>query len=239
MGFAGEDTVPSSRQILHTIKELNEGENCGIFVIVQKNADLFNFGLAVERANADCRTRVKLLLIDDDKSVVKERYSCGFILLSKILGALVESGAVYNEVYECYNQIVNQIVTVPLNYSGELIASKKRTNVVLSDDFETPFKHIQTVINSASRVDLGLHPSIPTVVLINTSKTMERYVELRFVKQVIDRLKQLGVCVLRIYYGNFMSVVHGTAFLTVMKVEDNKIIEYLDAPCDATGKFLL
>ncbi|EFA08779.1 triokinase/FMN cyclase [Tribolium castaneum] len=227
----GEETVPSSRQILHTIKELNEGDNCGICVIVQANADLFNFGLAVERANTDCRTRVKLLPINDDKSAKKERYSCGFILLAKILGALAESGALYNDVCECYKQIIDQIITVPLNYTHDGSGTRKRKSLVLSD-FESNFRHI---IDKKSQVFLGLHPSIPTVALINASRTMERYVELSFVKQVIERLKELGVCVVRIYYGNFISVAPGTAFLTVMKVHDMKIIDYLDAPCGATG----
>ncbi|XP_044252562.1 triokinase/FMN cyclase-like isoform X2 [Tribolium madens] len=228
----GDDTVPSSRQILHTIKELNEGDNCGIFVIVQANADLFNFGLAVERANSECRTRVKLLPINDDKSVVKERYSCGFILLAKILGALSESGGLYNDIWECYKQIIDQIITVPLNYSHEESGPRKRKSIVLSTDFASNVSHI---IDKKSQIYLGLHPSIPTVALINASKTMERYVELGFVKQVVERLKELGVCVVRIYYGNFISVAPGMAFLTVMKVHDMKIIDYLDAPCGAIG----
>jgi hypothetical protein len=34
----------------------------------------------------------------------RERYSCGFILLTKILGALVEKGAMFDDIWKCYKK---------------------------------------------------------------------------------------------------------------------------------------
>jgi dihydroxyacetone kinase len=228
----GEEAAPSSRQILHTIKELNVGENGGIFVITQANSDMFNFGLAVERANADCRTRVKLLSIDDDRSAKRERYSCGFILLTKILGALVEKGAMFDDIWKCYKNIIDLILTVPLNYLDQETGPRRRKSIKITVDFD---KHVKHVIDDQSQQNLSLHPSIPTVALINTSKSLERIAELGLVTQVIDRLRQLGICIVRMYYGNFVTAAPGSASLTIMKVYDLKVIEYLDAPCDASG----
>jgi dihydroxyacetone kinase len=195
---------------------------------------MFNFGLAVERANADCRTRVKLLSIDDDRSAKRERYSCGFILLTKILGALVEKGAMFDDIWKCYKNIIDLILTVPLNYLDQETGPRRRKSIKITVDFD---KHVKHVIDDKSQQNLSLHPSIPTVALINTSKSLERIAELGLVTQVIDRLRQLGICIVRMYYGNFVTAAPGSASLTIMKVYDLKVIEYLDAPCDASGRF--
>ncbi|RZB94441.1 efThoc1, Dak1 and/or Death domain containing protein [Asbolus verrucosus] len=230
----GEEAAPSSRQILRTIKELNEGENCGILVIAQANSELFNFGLAVERANANCQTRVKLLPIHDSETnnATKKRNSCGFIMLTKILGAMAESGAFYNDIWQCYKDIIESIITVPLNYLDEETGPRRHKSICLSTDFDTNVRH---VIDKKFQSKIGLHPSIPMVALINTSKSMERLDELVLVKQVLNRLRQLGVCIVRMYLGNFVATAPGSASLTVMKIYDSKIIDYLDAPCEAPG----
>ena len=212
---------------------MNEGDNCGVFVIVQAGPDLFNFGLAVERANADCRSRVKLLSIDDYKGDdEKVRYSCGFILLAKVLGAMAELGFFFDEIYNCYENIVEKIVTVPLHYEHVEVGLLKRQSVVLTQDF---VKQFQTIIDKKSQFNLSLHPSVPTVILINTSRALSRLAELGLVKQVIEKLKEWGVSIIRLYYGSFITMTLRTAYLTVMKIFDMKIIEYLDAQSDASG----
>ena len=202
-------------------------------MIVQAGPDLFNFGLAVERANADCRSRVKLLSIDDYKGDdEKVRYSCGFILLAKVLGAMAELGFFFDEIYNCYEHIVEKIVTVPLHYEHVEVGLLKRPSVVLTQDF---VKQFQTIIDKKSQFNLSLHPSVPTVILINTSRALSRLAELGLVKQVIEKLKEWGVCIIRLYYGSFVTMSLRTAYLTVMKIVDMKIIEYLDAQSDASG----
>ena len=103
---------------------------------------------------------------------------------------------------------------------------------MLTQDF---LKKFQTIIDKKSKFNLSLHPSIPTVILINTFRALNRLAELGLVKQVIEKLKYWGVCIIRLYYGSFITMTLRTAYLTVMKIFDMKIIEYLDAQSDASG----
>lgn len=172
-----EDVTPNSRLILRTIKELSQGENCGVIVIVQSGSDLFNFALAVHRANEDCRMRVQLLQIKDYQGIPQRQYSCGFILLTKVLGAMAEEGVFFDDICKMYQEIVDLIVTIPINYA------------VLENDFTTRVEMrsligINRIFDDEKQSKISLHQAIPIVVLMNTARNIETVEEYEIVKQV-------------------------------------------------------
>lgn len=177
----------------------------------------------------DCSIRIKLLTIDDSKSDIKQKNSGGVILLTKIVGAMAEMGRTFDDICQFYmHNIANHILTVPISFQLNYDKSQKRPK--LNDNFNF---ELGRTLDRNSFLDLKLHPGMPLVILINTPKQTSRLLEHTITLQIIERLKQTGQAISRVFLGNFFSTE--TINVTAMKVSDERVLDYLDNPGFATG----
>lgn len=249
--------APPSKIILRTLKELSYNHMKGILILVPGNTEnLFNFGLAVERAKND-NLRVRIIQVTDSQDEnSKKQYgrkgSTGVLLLSKIAGAMSEEGKSLSDIYTYCNEIAGNIVTVELNGSLEENSICSLCKKIMCK--ETDIQHSGIIINESSCLyavedviniipddtfeqetgKINLKPDDAVVVLINNKGSLKKNSEFMFIKELIQFLSASLIHIKRIYLGNF--IFSNDVTITFLKVEHQEILEYLEAPCNAFGK---
>lgn len=250
---------PGLSDILRTIKEVSHKQDAGVLVIVQNNnADRLNFGLAVERAHSQ-GIAVKMLVVSEDCQMVDENHGkpglAGIILLNKIAGAMAESGCSLEEIYSFCKKVHENLTSALLMLrpftsptSNTCVCNKHvenremETGAGLPDEFDLRRTEKASAADTC-RMLFGeiseyflLDASSPVVVLVNNLGDTSKMEELIFVKEFISCLRELQIPIARVYHGHFSTAPDTRGLsVTILKVVDQKILKYLDAPCEAVS----
>lgn len=244
---------PPSKIILRVLRELSYNHVKGILILVPgSTSNIFNFGLATERAKND-DLRVKLIQLYDSLSVscnkqYKGKGLTGIVLLTKIAGAMSECGCTLSEIFEYCNEISKNIFTVEAKENKAV----KITKTSLCQENEIQYQNNYTdgfinIVEEAVNIlpdensqqeegKINLKPDDSIVIMVNndSSNKLDLFT---FIKELIGFLTSSLIFVKRVYLGNFIS--SSTCTVTFMKVINPVTIKYLDAECDAPGKELI
>ncbi|KAJ8932689.1 hypothetical protein NQ318_000605 [Aromia moschata] len=242
--------APPSKVILHTIRELSLNHIKGVLIIVPAHSgDMLNFGLATERAIND-NIRVKLLSVSDDcnRNVPKicRIGLSGIILVNKIAGALSEkekSLADINTYCERVLQNISSFGIILKNFQkdnsqdGEPAAKRPKLMEIGYDMCNTIIENIINIKGNLAITDkLNLLPGESIVVLFNNTGALGKTEEYIFIKEFIRTSQLLGITIQRFYVGNFFKCSRSIDMsVTILKIFDKDILEYLDYPCSAPG----
>lgn len=248
--------APPSKLIIRTLRELSYNHTKGILILVSGCAgNSFNFGLAMERAKND-NIKLQLIQVKDCQNLnshLAETGSTGVALLSKIAGAMSEEGKNLSEIYNCCECLSKNMVTVGVRSKHENNSDSYKTcKRILCKDADQRvvdtyisesvcLNQVEDIINlvpddtfQQEEGKLNLKHDESVVLLINNNGSLKKVNEFNLVKQLIQFLSVSLINIKRIYLGNFLS--SSDVAITIMKVDRQEILDYLDAPCNAPGK---
>lgn len=258
--FLGEHMVaPPSKIILRTLRELSYNHMKGILLLIPgSTGNLFNFGLAVERAKND-NLRVKMIQVKDTQvenpvKRIGKKGSTGVLLLSKIAGAMSEEGKTLSDIYIQCNEIAQNIYTIGLSCSS--FEKSNLCTVCKRNMCKEPGVKKVSYINQSACIfavegavnillddtfnvesgKLNLRQNDCIIILINTNGALQKANSFRLIKELIDFFTANVITIKRIYFCNFACSSDVT--ISFLKIEQPEILRYLGASCSAPGKSL-
>ncbi|VVC24677.1 DhaK domain,DhaL domain [Cinara cedri] len=135
-------TCCSSLNIYQAIKYLNKyNGNSGILIIVANyTGDVFNFGLACEKAKKLDNIKVAELVVSDDCSrpggKVGKRGMCGLLYVIKILGALAKRGNSIDNLLSVGKNINDKLASLGISATSCNVPGKDPSFVLQQGEFE-------------------------------------------------------------------------------------------------------
>lgn len=245
------------------MKELSRRNIHGTLIIINSRlSDRLAFGLAMEKISALENVQVKLIIVNDEIRTVGEKNGLtGTILIQKIAGAMSELGFFLDEIYNFCTSILDDIITinVTLNVPQSLdirIASTARNLQKKEMEFGAGFHGepgflrlplssaekvvkimLENVLNSEDNL-FKVENSASIVVVINNLGCCTKLEERVFIYEVIKQLELYNVKIARMYSGAFFTSLNTSGFsLTVMRLTNDKVLEYIDHECFVSSWF--
>lgn len=258
--------APPAKIILRTIKELaiKQPDVGAILIVRNTTGNRLSFGLAKERAAND-GIKVHLICVNDDCYVSQtgneKRGITGLILICKIAGAMAEANKKVQEIFEFCQEVQQQMFSILLCLDPHTsptiehcICVKHKTSneieigtglhgepgikkVKLNKLSDICTALIEEITTESQVLELN-ETSEPIVLLVNNLGTITKTEELLFLRELVKQLHGRQVKITRVYCGRYYTSLSMAGLsVTILRVLNSQIIEYLDAPCEATGKF--
>lgn len=250
-------TSPTPDQIFKAIKTADSGK--GVFLIIKNySGDIMNFEMAKDMAEME-GINVESCIVDDDIAVENSTYTqgkrgvAGTILVHKILGAASDQGASLDEIKQLSNQIIPNIKTIGVAFSGATVPEVGKPGFVLADDEIEygvgihgepgyrreklqPSKQLANELISKLKSAFCFQKHSHYAVLINglgATPLMEQYV---FANDVLKQLKEEDLNIVFTKVGNYMTAIDMAGVsLTLMKIDDKSWLEKLNYPVITTA----
>lgn len=245
-------TSPTPDQILEAIQKADNG--AGVFMIIKNySGDVMNFDMAKELAEME-DIAVDFIIVDDDIAVEDSTYTAGkrgvagTVFVHKILGAAAEKGASLTEIKALAEKIVPNIKTLGVALSGATAPEVGKPGFTLAED-EIEFgvgihgepgyrrekiapskalaQEIASKLKEAFQFKQGEHYGL-LVNGLGSTPLMEQYI---FTNDVGALLAAEGLNVDFKKVGDFMTSIDMAGLsLTLIRLEDSKWLDYLNAP---------
>ena len=245
-------TSPTPDQIYEAIKLSDHGK--GVFLIIKNySGDVMNFEMAKDMAEMD-GIKVKSIVIDDDIAVENSLYTqgrrgvAGTVFMHKILGAAADQGVNLDEIEELAQKVLPHINTIAVALSAATVPEVGKPGFELADDeieygvgihSEPGYRREKIkpskglVKELLGKIDENLHLAANKkyAILINgmgATPLMEQFI---FSNDVYEELAERNIKPVFAKVGNYMTSIDMAGIsLTILEIEDEKWLEYLNYP---------
>ncbi|WP_283579510.1 dihydroxyacetone kinase subunit DhaK [Ligilactobacillus aviarius] len=245
-------TSPTPDQIYEAIKLSDHGK--GVFLIIKNySGDVMNFEMAKDMAEMD-GIKVKSIVIDDDIAVENSLYTqgrrgvAGTVFMHKILGAAADQGVNLDEIEELAQKVLPHINTIAVALSAATVPEVGKPGFELADDeieygvgihSEPGYRREKIkpskglVKELLGKIDESLHldANKKYAILINgmgATPLMEQFI---FSNDVYEELAERNIKPVFAKVGNYMTSIDMAGIsLTILEIEDEKWLEYLNYP---------
>ncbi|KAM6460208.1 triokinase/FMN cyclase isoform 2-T2 [Liasis olivaceus] len=231
----------------------------GILLIVKNyTGDRLNFGLALERAQAE-GTSVQMVIIGDDtafatKKKAGRRGLCGTVLIHKVAGALAEAGVGLNEIVRRITAVAGAMGTLGVSLSPCSVPGSRPTFQLADDELELGLGihgeagvrrmkmasadqvvkiMLDHMTNPSNDSRVQLRPGASVVLVVNNLGGLS-YLELNIVAgSAVHCLESRGIHIARTLVGSFMTALEMAGVsLTILQV-DEELLTLLDSDTTA------
>lgn len=248
-------TSPTPDQVLEGIKVSDEGE--GVLLIIKNyTGDIMNFEMAQELAEME-DIKVEYIVVDDDIAVEDSSYTAGkrgvagTVLVHKILGAAAEEGKSLKEIKELADRLVPNIKTIGVALNPATNPEVGTPGFDIDDDEIEygvgihgepgyrreklqPSKTLALELVEQLKKDFEWASGDEYAVLVNgmgATPLMEQFIFMNDVKELLVDEEGLNLTFKKV--GDYMTSIDMEGLsLTLLKLEDGKWLEYLNAPVD-------
>ncbi len=251
-------TSPTPDQILEGIKAADEG--AGVFLIIKNyTGDVMNFDMAKDLAELE-NIKVDSIVVDDDIAVEDSTFTAGrrgvagTVFMHKILGAAADTGATIEEIKALAESVTANLASIGLALSPATNPEVGEPGFELGDE-EIEFgigihgepgyrkEKLQSSLEMAREFVSQLKKEVDWTegdrfaVLVNgmgATPLMEQFVFMNDVRQLLEGEEKLDLVFKKI--GDYMTSIDMAGLsLTLLKIEDDKWVEYLNHPVDVIG----
>ena len=245
-------TSPTPDQILEAVKASDEGK--GVLLIIKNySGDVMNFEMAKDLADME-DILVEYVVVDDDIAVEDSTFTAGrrgiagTVLVHKILGAAAEDGATLDELKKLGENIVSSLKSIGLALSPATNPEVGKPGFEIGDN-EIEFgvgihgepgyrrEELQPSASLAEELVTQLKKEFEWTendkfaLLVNgmgATPLMEQFI---FANDVHSLLKKDNIQLPFKKVGDYMTSIDMEGLsLTLLKIEDTKWIDYLNAP---------
>jgi len=251
-------TSPTPDQVLEGIKAADEG--AGVFLVIKNyTGDVMNFDMAKELAELE-DIDVEFVIVDDDIAVEDSTFTAGrrgvagTVFMHKILGAAADSGASLSEIKELADKVNEQLFSIGLALSPATNPEVGKPGFELEDqeiEFgigihgepgyrrETlqPSKELAKEFVTQLKKEMNWSESDRYAALVNgmgATPLMEQFVFMNDVKKLLVDDEKLDLAFRKV--GDYMTAIDMAGVsLTLLKIEDDQWLDYLNAPVDVIG----
>lgn len=245
-------TSPTPDQILKGIKASDEGQ--GVFMIIKNySGDIMNFDMAKELAEME-GIAVDFVVVDDDIAVKDSTYTAGkrgiagTVFVHKILGAAADKGLSLKEIKALADQLIPNVKSLGVALRAATVPEVGKPGFELAEDeieFGVgihgepgyrrekikPSKELAKEIVEKLKKELDWKKGEKYAVLVNGmggTPLMEQFI---FMNDVKDLLSKEGIVLAFKKVGDYMTSIDMQGLsLTLVKLEDEKWLDYLNAP---------
>ena len=248
-------TSPTPDQVLEGIKAADEGK--GVFLVIKNyTGDVMNFEMAQELAELE-DIEVETIIVNDDIAVEDSTYTAGkrgiagTVLVHKILGAAADEGKSLHEIKEIADKLIPNVKSIGVALSPATNPEVGSPGFEIADD-EIEFgvgihgepgyrrEKLQPSKDLAKELVSKLKEAYNWVegeeyaVLVNgmgATPLMEQFVFMNDVKKLLVDDEKLVLSFRKV--GDYMTAIDMEGLsLTLVKLEDEKWLDYLNAPVD-------
>ncbi len=248
-------TSPTPDQVLEGIKASDEG--AGVFLIIKNyTGDVMNFEMAQEMAELE-DIEVETVVVDDDIAVEDSTYTAGkrgiagTVLVHKILGAAAEEGKSLQEIKELADKLVPNIKSIGVALSPATNPEVGSPGFEIEEDEIEygvgihgepgyrreklqPSKDLAKELVDKLKEEFAWSTGDEYAVLVNgmgATPLMEQFVFMNDVKKLLVDEEGLNLSFRKV--GDYMTSIDMEGLsLTLVKLEDKKWLEYLNAPVE-------
>ena len=248
-------TSPTPDQVLEGIKASEEGR--GVFLVIKNyTGDVMNFEMAEELADME-DIRVEHIVVDDDIAVEDSTYTAGkrgiagTVLVHKILGAAAEEGRNLQEIKSLAEAVVPQLKSIGVALGPATNPEVGKPGFELEEDeieFGVgihgepgyrreklqPSKELARELVDRLKQEFDWKKGDPFAVLVNgmgATPLMEQFVFMNDVKKLLVEEEGLDLRFKKV--GDYMTSIDMQGLsLTLLKLEDDNWLYYLQAPAD-------
>ena len=246
-------TSPTPDQVLEGIKVADEG--AGVFLVIKNyTGDVMNFEMAQELAEME-DIEVETVVVDDDIAVEDSTWTAGkrgiagTVLVHKILGAAAEEGLSLKEIKELADKLVQNIKSIGVALSPatnpeagspgfEIDEDEIEFGVGIHGEPEyrreklQPSKDLAKELVDKLKEAFDWNSGDEYAVLVNgmgATPLMEQFIFMNDVKKLLVDEEGLNLSFRKV--GDYMTSIDMEGLsLTLLKLEDAKWLEYLNAP---------
>lgn len=246
-------TSPTPDQVLEGIKIADEG--AGVFLVIKNyTGDVMNFEMAQELAEVE-DIEVETVVVDDDIAVENSTWTAGkrgiagTVLVHKILGAAAEEGLSLKEIKELADKLVPNIKSIGVALSPATNPEAGSPGFEIDEDeieFGVgihgepgyrreklqPSRELAKELVEKLKEAFDWNSGDEYAVLVNgmgATPLMEQFVFMNDVKKLLVDEEELNLSFRKV--GDYMTSIDMEGLsLTLLKVEDAKWLEYLNAP---------
>lgn len=246
-------TSPTPDQVLEGIKASDEG--VGVFLVIKNyTGDVMNFEMAQDMADLE-DIEVETIVVDDDIAVEDSTFTAGkrgiagTVLVHKILGAAAEEGKSLQEIKEIADQLIPNIKSIGVALSPATNPEVGSPGFELEEDeieFGVgihgepgyrreklqPSKDLAKELVDKLKSEFDWSENEEYAVLVNgmgATPLMEQFVFMNDVKKLLVDEEKLSLPFRKV--GDYMTSIDMEGLsLTLVKLEDKKWLEYLNAP---------
>lgn len=248
-------TSPTPDQVLEGIKVSDEGE--GVLLIIKNyTGDIMNFEMAQDLADIE-DIKVEHIVVDDDIAVEDSSYTAGkrgvagTVLVHKIVGAAAEEGKSLAEIKELANRLIPNIKTIGVALNPATNPEVGTPGFDLDEDEIEygvgihgepgyrreklqPSRKLAMELVEQLKKDFEWASGDEYAVLVNgmgATPLMEQFVFMNDVKELLVDEEGLDLKFRKV--GDYMTSIDMEGLsLTLLKLEDAKWLEYLNAPVE-------
>lgn len=250
-------TSPTPDQVFEAIKKADQG--AGVLLIIKNyTGDVMNFEMAMEMAEME-DIKVEKVIVNDDIAVEDSTYTAGrrgvagTVLVHKILGAAAEAGFSLEEIKALGEKVIDNIKTVGVAISPATVPAVGKPGFELADD-EMEYgigihgepgyrrekikssKEIAKELVSRLKEELNWKKGDRYGVFVNGlggTPLMELYI---FMNDVQEILSKEGLVFDYKKVASYMTSIEMAGLsLTLIKLEDEKWVEYLNQPVETAA----
>lgn len=246
-------TSPTPDQVLEGIKVADEG--AGVFLVIKNyTGDVMNFEMAQELAEME-DIEVETVVVDDDIAVEDSTWTAGkrgiagTVLVHKILGAAAEEGLSLKEIKELADKLVQNIKSIGVALSPATNPEAGSPGFEIDEDeieFGVgihgepgyrreklqPSKDLAKELVDKLKEAFDWNSGDEYAVLVNgmgATPLMEQFIFMNDVKKLLVDEEGLNLSFRKV--GDYMTSIDMEGLsLTLLKLEDAKWLEYLNAP---------
>lgn len=251
-------TSPTPDQILEGIKAADEGQ--GVFLVIKNyTGDVMNFDMAKELAELE-DIEVDSIVVDDDIAVEDSTFTAGrrgvagTVFMHKILGAAAESGASLKDIKALAEQVNDNLYSIGLALSPATNPEVGKPGFELEDnEIEfgigihgepgysrenlKPSKELAEEFVSKLKKEVDWSAGDKFAVMVNgmgATPLMEQFVFMNDIRALLDDGEELDLVYRKV--GDYMTAIDMAGVsLTLLKIEDEQWIDYLNAPVEVIG----
>ncbi len=251
-------TSPTPDQVLEGIKAADEGEGV-LLVIKNYTGDVLNFDMAKDLAELE-DIEVESIVVDDDIAVEDSTFTAGkrgvagTVLVHKILGAAAEEGLSLKEIKALADKVVPNIASIGLALNPATNPEVGKPGFKLEEDEIEfgigihgepgyrreklqPSKDLAKELVTQLKKTCDWSSGDQYAVLVNgmgATPLMEQFVFMNDVKHLLADDEGLDLAFRKV--GDYMTAIDMAGIsLTLLKIEDAKWLEYLNAPAKVIG----
>lgn len=245
-------TSPTPDQVLEGIKVADEG--AGVFLIIKNyTGDVMNFEMAEDLAEME-DIEVEHIVVDDDIAVEDSSFTAGkrgvagTVLVHKILGAAAEEGKTLAEIKEMAEKLVPNIKTIGVALSPATNPEAGKPGFEIDEDEIEygvgihgepgyrreklkPSRELALELTEQLKKDFDWSAGDEYAVLVNgmgATPLMEQFVFMNDVKELLVDEEGLELSFKKV--GDYMTSIDMEGLsLTLLKLEDKKWLDYLNA----------
>ncbi|MGB3160094.1 MAG: dihydroxyacetone kinase subunit DhaK [Carnobacterium sp.] len=245
-------TSPTPDQILEGIKASDEGQ--GVFMIIKNySGDIMNFDMAKELAEME-DIAVDFIVVDDDIAVKDSTYTAGkrgiagTVFVHKILGAAADEGLSLKEIKVLADQLIPAVKSLGVALRAATVPEVGKPGFELAEDeieFGVgihgepgyrrekikPSKELAKEIIDKLKDEFQWEKGEKYAVLVNGmggTPLMEQFI---FMNDVKELLENEGIELVFKKVGDYMTSIDMQGLsLTLVKLEEDRWLDYLNAP---------